>query len=77
MTRAQVAASARAAAEEALDRMRGDKFEPTGEQFKPSTINHAVAVRDTHLADALTEICRSARERELALVTLDALVGAP
>jgi len=56
VTRAQVAASARAAAEEALDRMRGEKFEPTGEQFKPSTINHAVAVRDTHFADLLDAI---------------------
>ncbi len=58
MTRSQVAASARVAAEEALDRMRGEKFEPTGEQFKPSTINHAVAVRDTHFADLLDEIDR-------------------
>ena len=56
MTRSQVAASARAAAEEALDRMRSERFDPTGEQFKPSTINHAVAVRDTHFADLVAQI---------------------
>ena len=75
MTRSQVAASARAAAEEALDRMRSERFDPTGELFKPSTINHAVAVRDTHFADLLANGDRFAHLNQFGQVVFDRMYG--